>query len=72
MLAALLAAVVAADVTETSDGQGSFPVTSGAYSNNASAAGLEADYTASTDGNTTTFTFLVNVSRTPATLWHLG
>lgn len=52
-------------VTETSPGvdgeQIAYDVTGGAYALPATTAGIEADYTTSTDGSSTTFTFLVRI-----------
>lgn len=54
-------------VTETSPGVNgqpvSYEVTGGAYDIPAQTAGIEADYTTSTDGSSTTFTFLVSDRR---------
>ena len=60
---AVFGIAAAAGVTETATGASSLPVTytdfDGAYNLAASFEGIEADYTTSTDGTSTTFTFLV-------------
>ena len=61
---AVFGLAAAAGVTETAPGASGVPITytviDGAYNLAASSVGIEADYTTSTNGSSTTFTFLVS------------